>query len=351
VDTTGLDDFLADTEFSGVVLVRKENTTVFEAATGLATQRWGVPNTLDTRFDTASITKLFTSVAVLQQVGAGRLDLERSIHDYVDLDGTTIANDVTLLHLLTHTSGIADIAEESAGQDDDPEDDETRENGEDYAALWARIPAYTVTSTADFLPLFAHKPPHSIPGVEAAYSDAGYILAGLALENVTGRPYRQYVYDEIFTRAGMTDAGFYDRRDAAPRLAEGWDRDADGLWRASLFAAPPIGSPAEGAQATAGDLVRFAQALRAGELLNPELSGEFLIPQVSLDEDTSYGFGLEFDLNRNGTTHSWYSDGIGAGASGILRHYVDQGLDLVVLSNSEEGAWPVVRELDERLGG
>lgn len=346
MDTTGLDDFLADAEFSGVVLVRRENTVVFEAAAGLATQRWGVPNALDTRFDTASITKLFTSVAVLQQVGAGRLDLERSIHDYVDLDGSSIPNDVTLLHLLTHTSGIADIAEESATDSDDADD-----AGEDYAALWARIPAYTITETADFLPLFAHKPPITMPGVEAAYSDAGYILAGLALENATGRPYRQYVYDEIFTRAGMTDAGFYDRRDAARRLAEGWDQGADGLWRASLFAAPPIGSPAEGAQATAADLVRFAQALRGGELLNPELSGEFLIPQVQLDDETSYGFGLEFDLNRNGTTRSWYSDGIGAGASGILRHYVEPGLDVVVLSNSEEGAWPVVRELDERLGG
>ncbi|RNE67276.1 serine hydrolase domain-containing protein [Cryobacterium tepidiphilum] len=343
MDTTGLDDFLADTEFSGVVLVRRENATVFEAATGLATQRWGIRNTLDTRFDTASITKLFTSVAVLQLVGAGRLDLERSIHDYVTLDGTTIPHDVTLLHLLTHTSGIADIAEESVGEDAD--------TGEDYAALWARIPAYTLTETADFLPLFAHKRPATMPGVEAAYSDAGYILAGLAVENATGMPYRQYVYDEVFTRAGMTDAGFYDRRDAAPRLAEGWDQGADGLWRANLFGAPPIGSPAEGAQATAADLARFAQALRAGELLNPELTGEFFIPQVQLDDETSYGFGLEFDLNRNGTTHSWYSDGIGAGASGILRHYVDPGLDVVVLSNSEEGAWPVVRELDERLGG
>jgi len=338
---------MADSEFSGVVLVRKENAVLFEAATGLGTRRWGVPNTLDTRFDTASITKLFTSVAVLQQVAAGRLDLERSIHDYVDLGGTAIPNDVTLLHLLTHTSGIADIAEESV----DDEAGGPEGGGEDYAALWARVPAYTITQTADFLPLFAHKQPVAMPGVEAAYSDAGYILAGLALENVTGQAYRQYVYDEIFTRAGMTDAGFYDRRDAAPRLAEGWDQDADGLWRANLFAAPPIGSPAEGAQATAGDLVRFAQALRGGELLTPELSGEFLIPQVELDEETSYGFGLEFDLNRNGTTRSWYSDGVGAGASGILRHYVEPGLDVVVLSNSEEGAWPVVREIDERLGG
>ncbi len=68
MDTTGLDAFIADNNFSGTVLIKRGPTTLFEAAAGLATQRWGVPNTMDTRFDTASITKLFTSVAVLQLV-------------------------------------------------------------------------------------------------------------------------------------------------------------------------------------------------------------------------------------------------------------------------------------------
>lgn len=80
MDTSRLDAFLADEQFSGVVLIKNGPNTVFEAATGLATQRWGIPNTIDTRFDSASITKLFTSVAVLQQVGKGGLDLETSIH-------------------------------------------------------------------------------------------------------------------------------------------------------------------------------------------------------------------------------------------------------------------------------
>jgi CubicO group peptidase (beta-lactamase class C family) len=337
VDTTGLNDFLADNDFSGVVLVRRGNATLFEAATGLATQRWGIQNTLDTRFDTASITKLFTSVAVLQQVAAGTLDLETSIHHYVELEGTTVDAGVTLLHLLTHTSGIADIA-----------DDET---GEGYAALWASTPTYSLVETSDFLPLFAYKEPLAAPGVEAAYSDAGYILAGLALEKATGRPYRQYVYDEVFAKAAMTHAGFYDRRDAARRVAEGWDRNADGLWVENIFSSPPVGSPDSGAHSTAADLVRFLQALRNGELLNNEWTEEFFTPQVEVEEGTMYGLGLEFDLEDDGSVRSYFKDGVGAGASGIVRHYLEAALDVVVLSNSEEGAWDVIRELDERLGG
>lgn len=333
MDTAGLTEFIADQDFSGVVLVRHGKASIFESATGLASQRWGVPNTLDTRFDTASITKLFTSVAVLQQVGAGNLDLETSIHHYVDLEGTTIDTGVTLLHLLTHTSGIADDADEEAG--------------ESYEALWRDRPNYSVTETRDFLPLFVHKEPVADPGVECRYCNVGYILAGLALEKVTGTSYRQYVYDEIFVKAGMNDSGFYDRRDAAPRVAEGWDRDAEGRWVENIYAYPPIGSPDGGAHATAEDLLRFFDAVRGGELLNAELTEEFLLPQVEHDEDTKYGFGLEFDLEDDGSIRSYYKDGINTGASGILRHYVESGLDVVVLSNSEDGAWDVITEIDE----
>jgi CubicO group peptidase (beta-lactamase class C family) len=343
MDTTGLDAFIADQDYSGTVLVRKGTATVFESATGLATQRWGIPNSLDTRFDSASITKLFTSVAVLQQVGRGNLDLETSIHHYVDLEGTTISPKVNLLHLLTHTSGIADDADEEAG--------------EDYAELWIDRPMYSVTETKDFLPGFVHKEPLAEPGVQCRYCNVGYILAGLALEKVTGMPYRQYVFDEVFTRAGMADSGFYDRRDAAPRVAEGWDQ-VDGRWVENIYSYPPIGSPDGGAHVTASDLVRFIQAVRGGELLDAEFTEEFFVPQVEhigtsslAAEATWYGFGLEFDMNEDGSVRSYYKEGINFGASGIIRHYLEPGLDIAVLSNSEDGAWPVIREIDERLGG
>ena len=337
MDITGLDDFLNDNDFTGVVLVKEGTRTVFEAAAGLASRRWDIPNTLDTRFDSAAITKLFTSVAVLQQVSKGNLDLETSIHHYVDLEGTTIGTDVTLLHLLTHTSGIADDADEEAG--------------ETYEDLFIDVPNYSLLETRDYLPLFVNKPPVAKAGVESGYTNAAYILAGLALEKATGMPYRQYVFDEVFTRAGMSDSGFYDRREAAPRVAEGWDADEAGNWFQNIYSYPPIGSPAEGAQVTAADLVRFIQAVRNGELLDAEYTEEFFVPQVEHDEETMYGLALEFDLNEDGSVRSYYKDGVNAGASGIVRHYLDEGLDVVVLSNNVDAAWPVVREIDERLGG
>jgi len=322
----GLHGFLERSGFSGVVLLKRGDDTLFEGAYGLASPRWGVPSTLQTRFDTASITKLFTSVAVLQLVGRGRLDLGASIHEYVDLAGTTISRDVTLRHLLTHTSGIADDADEEAG--------------EEYSDLWLERPVYTVTTPRDFLPQFAHKEPLAAPGEQCRYCNVGYVLAGLAIESASGRAYREYVTEEVFAPAGMADSGFFDRRHADPDVAEGFDPDPDGRLEQNIFKSPPVGTPDGGARVTAGDLLRFVSAVRGATLLPPDLTALFFTPQVRHDDETRYGFGLEF------RDRDWWKQGCYDGASGIVEHLGQPAVDVAVLSNTRAGAWPVVTELD-----
>ena len=328
MDIDGLDTVVRASGFTGVVVVRQAGAVVFNEAYGYATPRWQVPNTVDTRFDTASITKLFTSVAVLQQVGFDRLDLDASIHRYVDLSGTTISSAVSLRHLLTHTSGIADDADEDAG--------------EVYADLFVDTPCYAIMETVDFLPQFAHKPALAKPGFQARYCNVSYVLAGLALERIVGESYRSYVTREIFERAGMTGAGFFDRRDSVPRVAEGWDL-VDGTWRSNIFSYPPIGSPDGGAHASAKDLLIFLDAVRGGQLLTPKLTEEFLTPQVARDEQVRFGFGLEF---RRSTL---YKEGSNAGVSALLTRYGNADVDAVVLSNADGAAWPVMAELNRRF--
>ena len=325
----------ADAEsFSGVVVVRRGSQPLVELALGPASRRWEVPNRLSTRFDSASITKLFTSVAVLQQVAAGKLGLDDSIHTHVDLSGTTISREVTLRHLLTHTSGIADDADEEAG--------------EDYAALWEARPCYSVMTTADFLPGFVAKEPNFAPGQGCRYCNVGYILAGLALESVTGVPYRDYVTEHVFGPAGMSGAGLFDRRDPEPDVAEGWDPVHDDAghittWRENIFSYPPIGSPDGGAHVRASDLLAFLDALRADRLLPADLTAAYLAPQAlhSENDDVAlhHAFGLEMLIDPAGDTIWWGKDGVNAGTSGLVRHYPNRGVDLVVLSNSESGAW------------
>ncbi|MBA2248036.1 MAG: beta-lactamase family protein, partial [Chloroflexia bacterium] len=90
--------------------------TVYHRAFGLAHRGFAIPNRTSTRFDIASITKLFTAVAVLQLIERGAFNLETAVMPYLGRGGTKIADDVTVFHLLTHTSGIADDADEEAGE-------------------------------------------------------------------------------------------------------------------------------------------------------------------------------------------------------------------------------------------
>jgi CubicO group peptidase (beta-lactamase class C family) len=192
------------------------------------------------------------------------------------------------------------------------------------------------------------------PGHGCRYCNVGYILVGLAIEAVTGTGCRDHVRNAVFNRAGMAASGFFDRREAVPDVAEGWDPVYDDAgnrsgWKQNIFSYPPIGSPDSGAQVTADDLVGFAQAVRAGRLLSAELTEQFRTPQVLHHERDDgavwYGFGLEFVIDRAGMVRNTYKDGANAGASGVVRYYPADDLDVVVLANSERGAWPAMDEI------
>src|SRR5260221_10829089 len=135
--------------FSGVVLITQGRSQLFAGAYGYASRSWNVPNTLTMRFDTASVTKLFTAVATLQLIDRGLLAFDTPVIDFLGLQETAISRAVNVFHLLTHTSGIADDADE--------------ESGEVYADIWKTRANYAVTETADFLPQFAYKPPNFPP--------------------------------------------------------------------------------------------------------------------------------------------------------------------------------------------
>jgi CubicO group peptidase (beta-lactamase class C family) len=331
-------------EFSGVVLVTRGQAQLYAAAYGYASRPWKVRPTLNTRFDTASITKLFTAVATLQLIDQGALAFDTRAVDFLGLAGTRISPDVTVYHLLTHSSGIGDDCEEEAG--------------EVYEDLWKAKPNYAVTQTADFLPQFVHKPPNFPPGQGCRYCNCSFVLLGLMIERVTGMTYRDYVREHIFGRAGMTHSDFVRMDHVYENVAEGADplRDADGQvigWKKNIYAYPPVGSPDSGAYVTAGDLDRFLRAVQAGALLSPELSAAFLTPQVAYRQrerwTTMYGYGLMFYLDRSGRVVCYQKEGINAGVSGIIRHFPARDINVILLSNMESGVWQPVWEIHERV--
>ncbi len=134
----------AQDQFSGAVLITQGATQLYASAYGYASRAWRMPNTLDTRFDTASVTKLFTAISTLQLIDRGLLTFDTPMVERLGLEGTPLSKEINVLHLLTHTSGIGDDADEQAG--------------ERYEDVWKAKPNYSVIETRDFLPQFVNKP-------------------------------------------------------------------------------------------------------------------------------------------------------------------------------------------------
>ena len=330
--------------FSGVVLITRGESCLYSSAFGYASRPWKVRNTLDTRFDTASITKLFTSVATLQLIDQGQFDLETRVIDFLGLEDTSISEEVSVFHLLTHTSGIGDDSEE--------------EDGEVYEDLWKTKPNYSVTTTADFLPQFIHKPANFPPGKGCRYCNCGYVLLGLMIEKVSGMSYRDYVRENIFAKAQMSHSEFLRLDRVHEDVAEGSDpiHDEAGYligWKKNIYSFPLIGSPDSGAYVTASDLDAFLRSVEAGRLLSPESTAAFFTPQVKYREIDNltmmYGYGLWFDVDESGEIVCSQKEGVNAGVSGLIRNYPALDVNVVLLSNLENGAWQPIRDIHELL--
>jgi CubicO group peptidase (beta-lactamase class C family) len=339
-----LDKLAAQDEFTGAVLVSAGGEHLLAAAHGYANRACRTPCTLDTRFDTASVTKLFTAVAVLQQVERGAFALDTPAIGYLGLTGTTISPDVTAHHLLSHTSGIADDADEL--------------DGERFEDLFVADPTYAFTEAAHHLPHFAHKPPKFAPGEGCRYCNAGYILLGLMVERATGGSYRDYVQANVFDRAGMTRSAFLRMDVVEPDVAEGVEaiRDDGGTvtgWRRNIFSYPPVGDPAGGAYTTVGDLTTFHRALAGGRLLGPELTAAMFVPYAQAEGFLPQGYGLEFRTEADGRIRYYEKEGVSFGASALLRHYPghapEDGVTLAMLGVGEDTIWPLVELFGESM--
>jgi CubicO group peptidase (beta-lactamase class C family) len=347
-DLTELTRYFQDLEsqdtYAGVVLITRGDAEICSGAYGYASRAWKVRNTLDTRFDTASITKLFTAVATLQMIDREQISFDTRVIPFLKLNGTAISENVTVFHLLTHSSGIGDDADEEAG--------------ESYEEVWRTRPNYSVTEAAEFLPQFIHKPSNFPPGQGCRYCNCGFVLLGLLIEQVSGMSYRDYVRQHVFARAGMARSDFLRMDRVHEDLAEGCDplRDEAGNivgWKRNIYSYPPIGSPDGGAHVTARDLDRFLRSVKAGELLSPDLTARFFTPQVvhrAIANGTErFGFGIEFHVDEAGQVVSCQKDGLNAGVSGIIRHYPRLDVNVVLLSNLESGVWKPVRRIDDMV--
>lgn len=334
--------------FSGVVLIQRDDQQLFAGAYGFANRTWKVRNQIDTRFRIGSISKMFTAAAVLQLIDAGSLSLDTRVAACLELENTAVPPQVTVFHLLTMTSGMADWFDESGNWE------------EDWAELCRTHPIYLFRRNQDYLPLFLDQAPVGPVGEAYRYNGAGYILLGLMVERITGLSYSDYIQRHIFLPAGMSRSGFESLDDVPAQVAEGYlavrdEADVITAWKKNIYSTTPAPAADGGATSTASDLVRFAQALKKGLLLSPELTREMLTPQVLQSEERfrgytwKYSYANTFILDEKELVLRWGHTGEEDGVSCRLYCYPRENLDIAILGNQSWCAGSLGWEIHELI--
>ena len=315
--------------FSGTVLLAKAGVPIYRAAFGEANKDFGVKNTIDTKFNLGSMNKMFTAVAIMQLVEAGKVSLEDTLGKYVRAGQMRpdVLSKVRVKHLLTHTSGL----------------------GSYFSDEWDRQSRALYRRVDDWFPLIKDEALAFEPGSRWAYSNTGMLVLGKVIESASGMDYFDYIREKITRPAGMTNTDAYDLDRVNPNLAVGYEplpaRGGKTEYRNNIFMHVIRGGPAGGGYSTVDDLTRFANALESGRLVSLASVRQLTSAKPELNSP-QYGYG--FMIEREGKIV-----GHGGGFPGINSHldiYLDNDYTVAVMSNYSGGAQPVIERSRVLLG-
>jgi len=320
--------------YSGVTSIFDDNKVIFESVHGEANKTWNIPISSETRFNLASVTKMFTSTGIGLLIDQDMISLNEPFITYFpDFPKKEIAEKTTIAELLSHTSGISDFFFER-----------------DYL----EYDRYRLRELKDYDPFFNTLRLIEVPEGRIVYSNSNYMILGRIVEKVTGQSYYEFIQKEIFDKAGMTDSGFFEADLIIPSIAEGYSRDSqssaefgvpnDGKLRRNLFMKAIKGMPAGGAYSTTADLNKFFQLLTNGKLLKRE-TYEVMTTEVQGGYAMGFQNYYQNDIEVIGHSGGFY------GASSMAFHLPKLGYAFISLTNTDFGAQPVFDRFINNLAG
>src|SRR5207247_7568656 len=273
---------------------------------GFANVELRVPATDSTVYQSGSMGKQFTAALVEMLIGNHLLRLDDSIVRWFP-EGARVWQGITVRHLLTHTSGVAEYT------------DSTFDYRKDY--------------TEDDLVRFAATRPLDFPpGSSWSYSNTGYALLGALIHRVSGRFYGDLLRDSVFRPLGMNDSRVISEADIVPNRAAGY-RLEDGVLKNQEWVAPSLNTTADGAlYFTVRDLVKWAVALNHKRVPSASALDTAWTP-VRLNDGATYPYGFGWSIfNQRGHlrishTGSWQ------GFKTVIARYPESGLTVIVLAN------------------
>jgi CubicO group peptidase (beta-lactamase class C family) len=295
---------------------------------GYVDLEWKVATPDRAIYQIGSVTKQFTSAAVMQLVEAGRIDLDADVTTYLP-DYDAQGRKVPVRRLLDHTSGIRSYT-----------------SIPEFAAIERRtLPRDTLVK------LFSKQPFTFEPGTSESYNNSGYFLLGLIIERVSGQPYASYVKANLFDRAGMKEARYCSETEVVPGMAHGYDMGERGLGHA-----PDISHSwpyaAGSLCASAADLDAWNRALHGGKILRPATYAEMMRPGA-LNDGTPLRYAKGIAAADLAGRRAFHHSGDIPGFASHLAYLPESRLSIAVTVNSQGPVRPdaITRSIAELVLG
>lgn len=303
-----MDAQFAINDFSGTVLVSKEDSILFKKAYGFADYEWKVKNVIDSKFSLASVSKQFTAVAILQLAENKKLLLDDSLSKY--FGGFPKGDKITLKMMLTHNSGL-DM---------------------DFDELYLTKTDLDKDSVYTYL---AKKPLLFEPGTSTAYSNIGYYLLARVIEKVSGQTYAAYLKQNVLGKAKMYNSGVSTNDAIIDKMTQSYYFENNQLvknpyinWNFNLGH--------DGVYSTVEDLNLWNIALFESQTL---LSEESKKKMFTAYNEQNFGFGVIINPFYNQNHQLIAHDGGFLGAMTSFNKFTDDKILITVLSNNQSKSY------------
>jgi CubicO group peptidase (beta-lactamase class C family) len=291
------------------ILVAKDGKVIFRKGYGLASIGPDTPVTPDMLFRIGSITKQFTSTAILQLAEKGKIDLKADVTKYLT-DFSTPGKTVTVEQLLNHTSGI-----------------------KSYTSLPdAMSKKGLYISPADMLKIIQAQPSDFAPKDQWLYNNSGYFLLGAIIEKVSGMTYGEYVAKNLFKPAGMKSS-FTDDSALPANVAKGYQKSGSTEFVVSDYVHPSIPFSAGSIYSTVDDLWKWNQAIFGYKLVKKESLDKAWTP-TKLNSGKLVGYGYAWQFGKLGKAKVIGHGGAIDGYLSMEIYVPDQKIYVCILSNS-----------------
>jgi CubicO group peptidase (beta-lactamase class C family) len=291
--------------FTGSILIARGGKVLYSQGYGMANLEHDAPNTPQTKFRLGSITKQFTAMAVLILQERGKLNVHDTIKKHFP-EAPKAWDDITIEHLLTHTSGIP--------------------NYTDSLEFLRTLPVRV--SLKELIAKFKDRPLDFKPGAKFKYSNSGYIMLGQIIETASGKNYPTFMKEAIFGPLDMKDTGYDNATAIIKHRASGYTRRLGVVLTHCDYIDMSIPHAAGALYSTVLDLLKWDQALYSDKLVPAKSLQAMFTPHKD-----NYGYGWIID-KKFGVARYSHGGGI-MGFVTTIERYPDEKLLVVALSNLE----------------